>query len=197
MSSSSGREAMYANARCQRSAFDLEVELLDLVGVDADGVAARAEAAVDRAGVERQEERLVDVAVREPRRPARRRARAASRARAWDGRARGATPSGMNCDAQRIVVRVRPVDQRQQVRRHAHAHRRCAKPRVASSMNSGDASAPSAASSFCDVGDRVLRLPLVIEELRLGHVRVGGDLLPERRRAGPACGRATLRRRAP
>ncbi len=66
MSSSSGRDAMYANARSQRSSFDLELDLLDLVGVDADGVAARAEAAVDRAGVERQEQRLVGVAVREP-----------------------------------------------------------------------------------------------------------------------------------
>ena len=65
MSSSSGREAMYAKASRQRSRVDPEVDLLDLVGVDADGVAARAEAAVDGAGVEREEQRLVGVAVGE------------------------------------------------------------------------------------------------------------------------------------
>jgi hypothetical protein len=36
------------------------VEFLHLLGIDADGVAARAEAAVNRAGVERQEQRFVD-----------------------------------------------------------------------------------------------------------------------------------------
>ena len=73
---------------------DLEVELLHLLGVDADRVAARAEAAVDRAGVQRQEQRLVGVAVGQARAPACRRARAASRGPAWGDRAAGATPAG-------------------------------------------------------------------------------------------------------
>ena len=58
---------MYRNASLPALGADLELDLLDLFGVDADRVAARAEAAVDGAGVERQEQRLVGVAVGEPR----------------------------------------------------------------------------------------------------------------------------------
>ena len=66
MSSSSGRDAMYCEGALPALVVGLEVHLLDLFGVDADRVAARAEAAVDGARVEREKERLVGVAVREP-----------------------------------------------------------------------------------------------------------------------------------
>jgi hypothetical protein len=78
---------------------DLELELRDLLRVDADGVAARAEAAVDGARVEREEERLVDVAVREPRHRHVRRARAANRGRASGDRAGGASRAGRTAGA--------------------------------------------------------------------------------------------------
>ena len=75
----------------------LERDLLDLVGVDADGVAARAEPAVHRARVEREEQRLVGIAVRQPghRRVGLLVQRVERRACGWSGSSRDAT--GMNC----------------------------------------------------------------------------------------------------
>ena len=86
----------------------------------------------------------------------------------------------MNCRRSGSSYGVAPVDERQQVRRHAHAtSARARSPRCASAMNSSETRPCSAASSLREVGDRVLRLPLVIEELGLADVRVGRDAPPE------------------
>ena len=165
MSSSSGRSRDVLERALPALLGGLERDLLDLVGVDADRVAARAEAAVDRAGVEREEQRLVGIAVREARRPARRPARAASRASSfgWSGRRRDAT--GMNWRRSGSLYGVAPVDQRQQVRRHADRHRRAAgSPASTSSMKLCGHEVLDRGEQLRRVRDRVLRLPVVIEE---------------------------------
>jgi hypothetical protein len=47
----------------QRSMIDAELKLVNLLGVEADGVAARAEAAVHRTGGDGQEQNLVRIAM--------------------------------------------------------------------------------------------------------------------------------------
>ena len=53
------------------------------------------------------------------------------------------------------------------------------KPRCASAMNAVGHQALERRQQLADVGDRVLGLPVVVEELRLADVRVGGDAAPE------------------
>ena len=66
MSSISGREAMYSNASCHCLGVLASANFVDVLGVGADRVRARAEAAIDRTDVQRKEERLVDIAVHQP-----------------------------------------------------------------------------------------------------------------------------------
>ena len=126
MSSSSGRDRMYAKACLPALDVDLELKLRDLLGVDADRVAARAEAAVDRAGVERQEQRAVEVAVGQPR--DRHVGALVERIEIQLGVIRQVARRDRDeLQAQRILVGPRPVDERQQVGRHANRHRRVLK----------------------------------------------------------------------
>jgi hypothetical protein len=157
---------------------DVQLDLLDLFRVDADRVAARAEAAVDRAGVERQEERLVDVAVGQ------------AGHRRVGLLAQGVEPElGMVLEqprrqwhelpAQRIAVRVAPVDERQQVRRDAHAHRRVLEALLGVLDELVLDEPLQRHEQLGHIGDGLLRLPLVVEERLLVHIGVRRDLLPE------------------
>ncbi len=158
---------------------DLEVHLLDLFGVDADRVAARAEAAVDRARVEREKERLVGVAVREAghRRVALLVERVEVELRVIRKELRLERDE---LDAQRVLVRVLPVDEREEVRAHAHAHRRLleALVRVFDELRRDEPL--DRLQELLDVRDRVLGLPVVIEERLFVDVLVRRDALPER-----------------
>ena len=97
--------------------------------------------------------------------------------RGWSGSSR--EPSGMNCSRSGSSLGVRPVDQRQQVRRHAHRHRRALEAALRVGDESSETSPSSVGEQLADVRDRVLGLPLVVEELGLADVRVGGDAPPE------------------
>src|SRR5215471_17961589 len=81
---------------------------------------------------------------------------------------------------ERILVRVAPVDERQQVRRHAHAHRRALEALLGVGVEVGCDQVLNGGEELGDVGDGVLRLPAMIEELLLADRGVGGDLFPER-----------------
>ena len=100
-----------------------ERDFIDVVGVEPDRVRARAEAAVDRARVERQEQRLVDVAVREAgdRRVVLFVQRVERQPRMIGQQLRGERDE---LRADRIVVRLRPIDRGDHVRRDADRHRR-------------------------------------------------------------------------
>jgi hypothetical protein len=153
---------------------DLEVRLLDLVRVDADRVAARAEPAVDGARVERKEQRLVHVAVRE----ARHRGVLAlvKRVEPELGVVRQhARAKRDELRAQRIAVRVAPVDEAHQVRRHAHAHGRLGEAlrRVLDELRRDHAA--EGVEQLVRPRDRALRLPVVVQELLVGDVLVRRD----------------------
>ena len=179
----------------------LERELLQLALIDigADRVAACAEAAVDGAGVEREEERLVGVAMRE----ALHRCvvllveRVELQLRVV-GQDRAADRDELT--TKRVLVGVAPVDEREEVRRDAHGHRRLGKTSLCV-VNEALRDEPlKRTQELLGLGDRLLHLPFVIEELGLAHIRVRRNALPkvafeqvamlERRRVN---GRAVLR----
>ena len=179
MSSSSGSRGDVRERARPALLVRLERDLLHVLRVDPDGVAAGAEAAVDRAGVEREEERLVDVPMGEPRY---RRVGLLVEGIEVQLRVVGeeARREGKKLDPQRIGVGVGPVDERQQIRAHAHAHRRAlhAERGVVEEPRRGEVL--HRLEELFDLGDRVLRLPVVIEKLVAGHLAVRRDLLPER-----------------
>ena len=149
MSSSSGRSAIYSNASSHCFGRLGERDFVDVLGVGADRVAARAEAAVDRARVERQKQRLVDVAVNEARhrrvvllvQRVERQARMVGQQRAGE---RNELPPD------RIVVRIVPVDRaRSRTARRARPSARARKPasRVGDELRRGQTSLIVSSSS--------------------------------------------------
>src|SRR5262249_42535050 len=82
--------------------------------------------------------------------------------------------------AQWIAIWIRPFDEREQIRRDPHAHRRALEARLGVPVEVGRDQILDSRKELLDVRDRVLGLPLVIEELIFGGLGVGGDLLPER-----------------
>ena len=97
--------------------------------------------------------------------------------RGWSGSSRDAERDEL--EAQRIALGVAPVDQRQQVGRHAHRHRRALEAALRVRDEVLRDQTFQRGQQLADVGDRVLRLPLVVEELGLADVRVGRDAPPE------------------
>ena len=157
---------------------DAQLELRDLLGVDADRVAARAKAAVHRTGVEGQEQRLVDVAVGQAghRHVGPLVQRIQVQARVIGQKARR---QRHELRPQRILVRVAPVDERQQVRRDPHRHRRALEPALRVRDEVLRDQARDRRQQLRDVRHRMLGLPLVVQELGFGDLRVGRDGPPE------------------
>ncbi len=156
----------------------LQAGLLDGVGVAADRVAARAEAAIDRADVERQEQRLVVVAVRQA---GRRRIgllveRVERQARVIGQLGRG---DRQELDAERIAIRIGPVDQGDDVGRDPHVHRR-AGDAGADVVEEGRRHAVAEhRGELVEARDAVLVLELPVQEGGAIDVGVAGDLPPE------------------
>src|SRR2546421_13013847 len=81
--------------------------------------------------------------------------------------------------AQRVPVRITPVDQRKEVRGNADAHGRVLESLLGIAVKIGRDEVLDGRQELGDVGDGVLRLPAMVEELLLGHAGVRRDLLPE------------------
>ncbi len=156
----------------------LEAGLLDGVGVAADRVAARAEAAIDRADVERQEQRLVVVAVRQA---GRRRVgllveRVERQARVIRQLGRG---DRQELDPERIAIRIGPVGQGDDVGRDPDVHRR-AGDAGADVVEEGRRHAVAEhRGELVEARDAVLVLELPVHEGGAIDVGVAGDLPPE------------------
>jgi hypothetical protein len=128
-------------------AVGLEAHFFDAVSVTADGVGARTEAAIHRAGVQGQEQGLVAVAVREAGH-----GRVGLLAEAVEPELRvvgqDARAHGDELDAQRIRERRAPVDEAEQVGADADVHRRLLEARPASAMKLGGTRPCTAARSL-------------------------------------------------
>ncbi len=156
----------------------LQTDLLHRFLVRPDGVRARAEPAIYRARVERQKEHLVRVTMREAgcgrvrllRERVERELRMVGQAR---------RRRRYELEADRIVVRVLPVDEAQEVRRDAHGHRREPKARTTVLDERLADDAAKGLEQLFGLGDRVLHLPAVIEKLRLADLGERGDASPE------------------
>ena len=152
--------------------------LVDRFGIGADRVRARAETAVDRARLQRQEERLVDVAVGQAlhRRVVLLVQRVERQPRMIGQQLRRDRDE---LPADRILVRPRPVDARDHVRRDAHRHRRAAETFLGVLEEGRVDDLADRLEQLVGRLDRVAPLPDVIEERRLVDVLVGRHRAPE------------------
>ncbi len=151
---------------------------VDVLGVGADRVAARAEAAVHRTDVERQKERLVDVAVDQPghRRVLLFVQRVERQARMIGKKRRG---ERNELPPDRVVDRIVPIDEGDRIRRDSHRHRRLAKTGFGVSIELRRAHPANGREQLVGRLHGLALLPEVVQKRRLVHLRVRRNVAPE------------------
>jgi hypothetical protein len=161
---------------------DAELDLFHFLGVHAHRVAARAESTIDRAGIERQKEGFVRIAVGEAgnRRVGLLVQRVETELRVIRQKARAERDE---LCAQRVGIRILPVDEGHDVRRDSHAHRSALKSHrgVLHEILGNDAF--QALEQLFHPGNGIFALPRVVEKCLFANFGIGRDPAPKSTRS--------------